>query len=89
MPILVCLGLTLLGHIPGVIHAIYVIVKYSEEPNVVQVTRTHRQYGTYQPVPQPEFPSEGAPTYSQAAASVPPPPTTIESTLAYDTKAPK
>ncbi|KAF9539387.1 hypothetical protein EC957_005446 [Mortierella hygrophila] len=67
LPPLVTIGLTLLGHVPGIVYAWYIIYKNRDDPNL-----SHRHGRTYVAVPQEQQQQQQQqpPQYYQAPAPV-------------------
>ncbi|KAI8598003.1 hypothetical protein EDD21DRAFT_446553 [Dissophora ornata] len=61
---LICIGLTLLGHIPGIIYSWYVIYQNRDDPNA----GTRNRGRTYIAVPQQTY--QAAPAYQTAPRPV-------------------
>ncbi|KAF9121976.1 hypothetical protein BGW39_010129 [Mortierella sp. 14UC] len=65
LPPLVAIGLTLLGHVPGIGYAWYIIYKNRDDPNL-----SHRHGRTYVAVPQQQHYQQQQPQNYQATAPV-------------------
>ncbi|KAG0044187.1 hypothetical protein BGZ90_008859, partial [Linnemannia elongata] len=63
---LISIGLTLLGHVPGIGYAWYIIYKNRDDPNL-----SHRHGRTYVAVPQQQYQQQQQPQNYQATAPVP------------------
>ncbi|KAG0062013.1 hypothetical protein BGZ89_010991 [Linnemannia elongata] len=59
------IGLTLLGHVPGIGYAWYIIYKNRDDPNL-----SHRHGRTYVAVPQQQYQQQQQPQNYQATAPV-------------------
>ncbi|KAG0367294.1 hypothetical protein BGX24_003302 [Mortierella sp. AD032] len=62
---LISIGLTLLGHIPGIGYAWYIIYKHRDDPNL-----SHRHGRTYVAVPQQQQQPQPQPQHYHATAPV-------------------
>ncbi|KAK5809500.1 hypothetical protein F5H01DRAFT_349433 [Linnemannia elongata] len=62
---LISIGLTLLGHVPGIGYAWYIIYKNRDDPNL-----SHRHGRTYVAVPQQQYQQQQQPQNYQATAPV-------------------